>query len=583
MMRRTKIVCTIGPASETKEALKELMKNGMNVARLNFSHGNHEEHGQRINNIRAAAKELGIDVAIMLDTKGPEIRTGSLIDDQVELVKGRKFILTTKEIEGSVEKVSVTYKDLPADLHEGARILIDDGLLELSVEKICEQEIHTVVLNGGTLGSRKSINLPGIAINLPAVTKKDLADFQFGIAQGVDFIAASFVRKAADVWEIKKVLEEAKADIHIISKIENNEGVDNIDEIIQVSDGIMVARGDLGVEIPAEQVPIVQKMIIRKCNKAGKPVITATQMLDSMIRNPRPTRAEASDVANAIFDGTDATMLSGETAKGAYPGEAVKMMARIAEKTETSLSFEEMLVKFDAPEATTTDAISHATCNIALDLGAAAIITATRSGYTAREVSKYRPKSPIIAATPLKSVLRKLLLSFGVLPIHVQETNNTDEMIAASVNSALERKMIKEGDLVIITAGTPVGVQGTTNLLKVHVAGKVLLRGIGIGKLAKSGQAVLASSAEEAIQQMTDGDILVAYETDATWMPAIKKATALITEHGGLTSHAAIVSLNLGIPVIVGVEDALSTLDQGQLITVDPVRGQVYQGKAKVL
>lgn len=582
-MRRTKIVCTIGPTSETTEVLKELMLSGMNVARLNFSHGNHEEHGKRIANIRVTAQELGISVAIMLDSQGPEIRTRLLKEDKVELKTGQKFIITSEDIEGNNERVGVTYQDLPKDLHIGARILIDDGLIELKVEKICDTEIHTTVLNGGILGSRKSINLPGVKVNLPAVTNKDKEDFLFGIKQRVDFIAASFVRKAADVLEIRRILEENNGDIHIISKIENAEGVENIDEIIEVSDGIMVARGDLGVEIPAEQVPIVQKMIIRKCNKAGKPVITATQMLDSMIRNPRPTRAEASDVANAIFDGTDATMLSGETASGSYPVESVKMMARIAENIESSLRFEEMLSSFETPEATTTDAISSATCNIALDLGAAAIITATRSGYTARAVSKYRPKAPIIAATPIKSVHRKLLLSFGVFPIHVPEISTTDEMIDSSVAGALDAGLITSGDLVVITAGSPVGVVGTTNLLKIHIAGDVLIRGTGLGKLAKTGKVVLANSAKEAIEKIDSGDILVVYETDLDWMPAIDKAGAIITEHGGLTSHAAIVGLNLGIPVIVGAEDALSILEDGMVVTVDCIRGQIFKGKAKVL
>ncbi len=582
-MRRTKIVCTIGPASESVEVLKELMKSGMNVARLNFSHGNHEEHGVRIANIRQAAQELGINVAIMLDTKGPEIRTGVLKENKVELNKGDKLILTTEEIEGDANRVSVTYKGLSDDLSNGARILVDDGLIELRVDEICGEDIHTVVLNGGVLGSRKSINLPGVKVNLPAVTQKDLDDFKFGIEQGLDFIAASFVRKAADVLEIRKVLEDAKSDIQIISKIENAEGVENIDEVIEVSDGIMVARGDLGVEIPAERVPIVQKMMIRKCNKAGKPVITATQMLDSMIRNPRPTRAEANDVANAIFDGTDATMLSGETAAGAYPIEAVKMMARIAEQTESSLSFEEMLTKFETPEATVTDAISHSTCNIALNLGAAAIITSTRTGYTAKEVSKYRPKAQIIAATPNLSVLRKLVLNFGVFPIYVPEESNTDEMIEASVEGALKQGLISEGDLVVITAGAPVGVPGTTNLLKIHIAAKVLLRGVGIGKSAKTGHVVLANNASEAIDKVQEGDILVAYETDKDWMPAIQKASAIITEQGGLTSHAAIVGLNLGIPVIVGAEDALNILEDRLLVTVDCIRGQVYVGKTTVL
>ena len=583
-MRRTKIVCTIGPTSEDKETLIKLMKNGMNVARLNFSHGNHEEHLERIKTIRETSKEVGIDIALMLDTKGPEIRTGLLKEDKVELKKGQKFILTTEDIEGDEKRVSVSYKDLPEDLSEGSPVLIDDGLLELKVEKICDSEIHTVVINGGELSSRKSINLPGVKVNLPALTEKDIADLKFGVEQKVDFVAASFIRKAADVHEIRRIFEEGgMEDIHIISKIENAEGVENIDEIIEVSDGIMVARGDLGVEIPAEKVPVVQKMMIRKCNEAGKPVITATQMLDSMIRNPRPTRAEASDVANAIFDGTDATMLSGETAAGSYPVEAVQMMAKIAERAEGSLSFEEMLTHFESPEATTTDAISHSTCNIAGDLGASAIITSTRSGYTARAVSRYRPKASIIAATPNERVLRKLLLSFGVYPVMVNETNNTDEMIEASVNGALEQDLIDEGDLVVITAGTPVGVPGTTNLLKVHIVGKVLLRGTGIGKTSHTGQVVVAETAEEAIRKISEGDILVTYETDKEWMPAIEKAGAIITEQGGLTSHAAIVGLNLGKPVVVGAEDAMTVLENKALITVDSMRGQIFRGRATAL
>lgn len=582
-MRRTKIVCTIGPASESIEVLKELIRSGMNVARLNFSHGSHEEHLNRVNNIRQAAAELGVEIPIMLDTKGPEIRSGILKEGKIHLQNGQPFVLTTEEIEGDIHRVSVSYKNLPQDVFPGARILMSDGLIELLVEKVEGTEIYTTVQNGGELGNRKNMNVPGVVVNLPAVTQKDIDDFHFAIQHNLDLIAASFVRKASDVLEIRKILEEAKADIKIISKIENEEGVQKIDEIIEVSDGVMVARGDLGSEIPSEQVPIVQKMIIRKCNKAGKPVITATQMLDSMIRNPRPTRAEANDVANAIFDGTDATMLSGESAAGAYPVESVQMMARIAEYTENSLSFEEILAKFDAPEATITDAISHSTCNIALDLGASAIITSTRSGYTARAVSKYRPKSPIIAATPNRKVMRQLMLSFGVFPIYVEETTNTDDTIDAAVEGALNQGLIKEGDLVILTAGAPVGVPGTTNLIKVHIAGKVLLRGTGIGKMGRTGEAVLANSAEEANAKMQPGGVLVAYETDRDWMPAIEKAAAIVTEHGGLTSHAAIVGLNLGIPVIVGAEDALTVLEDGMLITVDCVRGQVFRGKATVL
>ena len=585
-MRRTKIVCTLGPACEKVEVLKELIKAGMNVARMNFSHGDHAEHFRRLSAVRQAAAELGVEIATMLDTKGPEIRSGILQEGKVELVQGQKFILTTEDIEGDVNRVSVSYKNLPHELHPGARILMSDGLIELQVERIEGTEIHTVVVNGGTLGNKKNMNLPGIRVNLPAVTQKDIDDFQFAVKHGVDFIAASFVRKAADVLEIRKILEDLGSDIRIIAKIENAEGVDNIDEIIHSADGIMIARGDLGSEIPSEQVPLKQKIIIRKCNKIGKPVITATQMLESMVHNPRPTRAEASDVANAIFDGTDATMLSGESAAGAYPIEAVKTMARIAEATESSLHFSEILDTFEAPDATITDAISHSTCRIALDLQAEAILTFTRSGKTALEVSKYRPKTPIIAVTPRKTVLRRMMLSFGVFPIHAPDEPNTDMMIEAAVKAAIDEKLIKEGDLVIVTAGVPVGVPGTTNLIKVHMTGKVILRGVGLGKKNCVGKVVIAYSAQEAIEKMEkagENAILVAHRTDEEWIPALEKAAAIITEQAGVTSCAAKQHIQRDIPVIVDAKDCVDFLGEGMLVTVDCIRGQVFRGKVRVL
>ncbi|MDK2823232.1 MAG: pyruvate kinase [Clostridia bacterium] len=583
-MRRTKIVCTIGPASESVEKLCQLIESGMNVARLNFSHGTHEEHGQRIKNIREAVKITNKSVAIMLDTKGPEIRTGLLQAGKITLETGSKITLTTEEIEGTKERISVNYSGLPQDVKPGNLILLDDGLIALRVLEVTGTEINCEILNGGDLSNRKGVNVPGVDIRLPAITEKDIADIKFGIEQGVDFIAASFIRSASDVLEIRKILEAHKADIHIISKIENQQGVVNIDEILEVSDGLMVARGDLGVEIPAEEVPLIQKMMIEKCNRAGKPVITATQMLDSMIRNPRPTRAEASDVANAILDGTDAIMLSGETAAGKYPIEAVQTMARIAERAESALNYENIVsLRGIVTRQTTTDAISHATCTTAHNLGAAAIITATESGSTARMVSKYRPKSKIIAVTPRATAQRKLLLVWGVEPIYAPETEGTDAMIEQSINTSLKAGLIKNGDLVVITAGVPVGVPGTTNLLKVEVVGQILAQGTGIGRGSVTGTVQVARSAQQAVTETGPDEILVVTATDAEYVPAMEKAAAVIAEEGGLTSHAAIVCLNLGKPVLVGVEKATEKLPTGTLITIDVVRGVVYRGRAKVM
>lgn len=583
-MRRTKIVCTLGPACASVEVLKEMIKAGMNVARLNFSHGSHEEHAERLRMVRQAASELGVEIAVMLDTKGPEIRSGLLKTGAIELVAGQKFTLTTEEIEGDAERVSVSYKNLHNEIRPGARVLMSDGLIELKVEKVEGTEIHTTVVNGGPLGNRKNMNLPGIKVNLPAVTQKDIDDFRFAVQHEFDFIAASFIRKASDVIEIRSILEELDGtDLKIIAKIENAEGVENIDGIIHAADGIMVARGDLGSEIPSEQVPIVQKAIIKKCNKTGKPVITATQMLESMIHNPRPTRAEASDVANAIFDGTDATMLSGESAAGAYPVETVRTMARIAETTENSLEFERILNSFDTPEATITDAICHSTCRVALDLGAEAIITLTHTGYTASEVSKYRPKAPIIAVTSVKQVVRKLMLSFGVFPIYAEDEENTDMMIDQAVRVAIEKQLIKEGDLVVITAGVPVGIAGTTNMLKVQLTGHVLLRGTGLGKDCYTGKVVVAHTLAEAEANMEDGAVLVVSKTDQSWEPIFARAGAIITEQAGSISPVAIFHHQRKIPAIVEVKDAMEKLKNGMTVTLDCIRGHVFRGTVRVL
>ena len=468
-MRKTKIVCTIGPSSESLENTKKLIMAGMNVARLNFSHGDFDEHGNRIKTIRQACQELNKTVAILLDTKGPEIRTGKLEVEPVELVQDEYITLTTEEILGDKNRISITYKELPEDVQAGSTILIDDGLIGLTVVEVQGTEIKCRIVNGGTIKSKKGVNVPGVNISLPGITDKDANDIIFGIEQGIDFITASFVRKASDVLEIRELLKKHNAEhVQIISKIENQQGVDNLDEILEASDGLMVARGDLGVEIPAEEVPLAQKRMIEKCNIAGKPVITATQMLDSMQRNPRPTRAEASDVANAIFDGTDAIMLSGETAAGKYPVESVLTMSRIAEKAESALNYRDLFLKQRiAQETSITEAISQSVAISALDLNAKAIISSTESGQTARMVSKYRPKAPIVAVTTQDRTLRRLALTWGVIPVKGELATSTDEMFEYALQGGQKSGIVKEGDLVVITAGVPLGKSGSTNLVKV--------------------------------------------------------------------------------------------------------------------
>ncbi|WP_246941146.1 pyruvate kinase [Bacillus pinisoli] len=584
-MRKTKIVCTIGPASETVEKLVQLIEAGMNVARLNFSHGDFEEHGARIQNIREAAKQTGKTVGILLDTKGPEIRTHTFENGSAELVAGEKVTLSMEEVVGTASRFSISYPGLIHDVKEGSRILLDDGLIELKVIGIGNKEIHTEIQNSGTIKNKKGVNVPNVKVNLPGMTDKDANDIRFGIEQGVDFIAASFVRRASDVLEIRELLEENQAShIHIVPKIENQEGVDNIEEILEVSDGLMVARGDLGVEIPAEEVPLVQKELIKRCNALGKPVITATQMLDSMQRNPRPTRAEASDVANAIFDGTDAIMLSGETAAGSYPVEAVKTMHNIASRAEQALHYKDILQNRSRISGTTiTDAIGQSVAHTALNLNVSAIVTPTESGHTARMISKYRPKAPIIAVTSEEGVSRKLALVWGVTAQIGEKATTTDDMLEISVQESINSGLVKYGETIVITAGVPVGESGTTNIMKVHVVGDIITKGQGIGRKTAFGKVVIAHSGEEANQKMKQGAVLVTNSTDRDMMEALEKASALITEEGGLTSHAAVVGLSLGIPVIVGVEGATTLLKDGQDVTVDASRGAIYSGHASVL
>lgn len=475
MTRRTKIICTLGPASNTIELMKGLIKNGLNVARFNFSHGTHDSHRELANTMKKASKELGIPVALMLDTKGPEIRTKAISTDIIQLKEGNKFILTTEDIVGDEKRVAVTHTNLPNDVKVGGRILLDDGLIALKIEAINGSDVECTVLNGGVLKANKGVNLPDVAVSLPSLTEKDISDIKFAITEGFDLIAASFVRSASDVTEIKKILKDnGGSHIKIMSKIENREGVDNIDEILQVTDSIMVARGDMGVEIDPEEVPLVQKALIKKANKLGKPVVTATQMLESMIQNPRPTRAETSDVANAIYDGTDAIMLSGETAGGKYPLEAVKMMNRIALKTEESLNYNKRSSPKEEDNTTATDGISYASTAIAKSINAKAIFTLTSSGFTASMISKFRPETPIIAITPSEVVYRQMNLVWGAIPILIEEAKDPKDLLNMSLEAVKFTKHVKEGDEVVIVSGLPLGIPGTTNNLRVYKIGDQL-------------------------------------------------------------------------------------------------------------
>lgn len=582
-MRKTKIICTIGPASEDHQILKQLVVKGMNVARLNFSHGDHGEHGARINIIRRISAELDVPLAIMLDTKGPEIRTGSLQDGKVNLIAGQRFILTTRPVPGDQNQVQVSYANLPMEVEAGISILLADGLINLMVEATTTTDIVCRVINGGELGAKKGVNVPGVGIKLPFVGDRDIADINFGVDQQVDFIAASFVRSARDVLEIKRILESRNAAIDIIAKIESQAGVDNLDEIIRVADGVMVARGDLGVEIPAEEVPLVQKRIIRKCNEAGKLVIIATQMLESMISNPRPTRAEVSDVANAIFDGADAIMLSGESAAGKYPVEAVETMARVAARSEQGLAYQELLrARRLHASPSVTDAISYATCATAASLGINTIITSTTTGATARMVSKYRPQADIVAATSDPAVMRKLVLVWGVYPVLTLPARGTDEILERALAGCLEQEYIRQGDMVVLTAGSPAGLTGSTNLIKVHVVSDILLQGMGIGSQPVSGLVQIVRE-EADLVKMEPGDILVCQAAYPFMVPYLDRVKAIIAEEGGLTSDAAIMGLNTGLPVIVGARNATQILQDRALITIDTVHGRIYRGIAKVL
>lgn len=579
-MKKTKIICTVGPSTDNIELLGKMMRAGMDLARFNFSHGSHEDHGKRLAMVKAAAEKVGKVVATIADTKGPEMRLGMFVNGKVTLNEGDEFVLTTEEVLGDEHLAHVNYNGLPEEVSVGSKILLADGLLSLEVTAIEGCKIHTKVVHGGEVSNRKRVACPGIELNLPFLSDQDRADILFAVANDMDYVAASFVQKADDVLAIRKILEDAGSSIGIISKIENEAGVQHIDEIINVSDGVMVARGDLGVEIPSEIVPLVQKDIISRCNKAGKPVITATQMLESMMHSYRATRAEASDVANSIFDGSDVIMLSGETASGSYPLEAVETMAKIAVRTEEALDYVSIFQKKGISERiNSTDAISHATVQIAEEINADAILTITSSGFTARMISKYKPRATVIAASNNISRVRAMQYYWGVKPLLGPYSENTDEMIELSLACAMEEGYIKEGDCVIITAGVPVGKMGSTNLIKVVNVGTKLLCGVGIGKKSVTGKVCKAVTTADFQNKLQSGDVLVVdVLNDENVRLASQKAAAIISEEGGLTSNTAIVGVTCGIPVLVGAANATSVLQDGQVVSVDTVAGVVYDG-----
>ena len=575
MSRKTKIICTLGPAVDNEDVMRALIQEGMNVARFNFSHGPHDEQMGRLKMLRKLRTELGKPVAALLDTKGPEIRLGQFEKGKTELKTGRGFALTTDDITGTDDRVSITYKNLWNDVKPGDHILIDDGLVGLEVieirpvanpvnKAINPMDIVCRVLNDGVISDKKGVNVPNVDLTMPFISEKDYGDICFAVDNDYDFIAASFVRTAEDVMEIRKILaEKGGEDIKIISKIENMQGVRNIDEIIRVSDGIMVARGDMGVEIPLEDVPVMQKMIIKKVCDAGKIVITATQMLDSMMKHPRPTRAEATDVANAIYDGTSAIMLSGETAAGMYPIEAVKTMVRIATRTEQDINY---LQRFRQRRAMcnpdVTSAISHATCTMAGDLSAAAIVTVTKSGRTARMISKYRPNCTIVGECLTEKVCRQLNLEWGVEPVLIAEEKNADMLFEKAVDVAEATGFVSKGDIVVLTGGVPLGVSGTTNLIKVQVAGHILLNGKGANGKRISGNLCVCHEAGD-IESFKDGDIIVAADTTNEMMSQMRRASGLIVENEDANCHAVIAGLSLDIPVLIAAKDAVQVLKSG--------------------
>ena len=585
-MRKTKIICTLGPSTDKDGVLRELIANGMNVARFNFSHGSHEEHKGRLDLLKSLREELGKPVAALLDTKGPEIRLKDFKNGTEMLEAGQTFTLTTRNVEGTKEICSITYKDLPQDVAPGGTIMLDDGLIKLQIQTVNDTDIVCTVLNNGKIKNKKGVNVPGVHLSMPYMSQRDKDDIIFGIEQGFDFIAASFVRTAQDVYEIRNLLNEYDSNIRIIAKIENREGVNNIDSILAAADAVMVARGDLGVEIDFTELPGIQKNIIERSFSFGKPIVTATQMLDSMMVNPRPTRAEISDVANAIYDGTSAIMLSGETAAGAYPVEALKTMSAIAERTETENHARvEYLTEATNGKISVSDATAHAACLTAKDVNAAAIVTVSESGTTARLLSKYRPQQPIIACVMKEQVQRQLSLSWGITSLMMPLAHSTDELIEMSTALAKENGFLHNGELAVVTAGVPVGISGTTNMIKIHMVGNCLATGVGVGPenaevSNATGKACVCRTLDEVRAKFKPGMVLVVPSTSNEMLNYVRDAAALVVEEPGLNSHAAIAGKALLKPTVVGAVGATSHIRDGLMIAVDCAHGSVQRLQA---
>jgi pyruvate kinase len=579
-MNKTKIIATLGPNSQTVDQLVDFIKAGMNVARINLSHGDRESHHKLIQLVKEARKEANSDTAILLDTRGPEMRVQEL-QQSMELEKGQELIISSTDSDGSSNRIGVNYPGFARDVHVGCKVLLDDGKLALEVLSIDGDDVRTKVLVSGKLSSRKRVALPDMIVNLPSLSEQDEADIAFGVEQGVDFIAASFVRQADDVWAVRKIIEAGKGHQAIIAKIENRQGVENIAEILKAAEGLMVARGDLGVEMPAEEVPVIQKRLIRAANLCGKPVITATQMLESMITNPSPTRAEASDVTNAIFDGTDAVMLSAETAVGENPLDAIRFLTRCARIAEASLDYDDILAAgLRHRRAVVTDAISYASCATAADLKAAAIIATTSSGSTARMVARYRPKAPIIAVSPNQNTIRQLQLIHGVEPLLCAAASSMDEQLDMSIHAATQARLVKNGDLVVITAGLPIQTIGTTNMLKVHTVADVCFTGQGIGSMMTDGEVRIIEK-EEDWADLPQNSIIVIAATNHTMLDKLKHVRGIIAEQPGLTSHAAIIGRELEIPVICNVTNATKLFENGLTVTIDGATGQICYGSLR--
>ena len=585
-MRKTKIICTLGPSTDKDGVLRELIANGMNVARFNFSHGSHEEHKGRLDLLKSLREELGKPVAALLDTKGPEIRLKDFKNGTEMLEAGQTFTLTTRDVEGTKEICSITYKDLPQDVAPGGTIMLDDGLIKLQIQTVNDTDIVCTVLNNGKIKNKKGVNVPGVHLSMPYMSQRDKDDIIFGIEQGFDFIAASFVRTAQDVYEIRNLLNEYDSNIRIIAKIENREGVNNIDSILAAADAVMVARGDLGVEIDFTELPGIQKNIIERSFSFGKPIVTATQMLDSMMVNPRPTRAEISDVANAIYDGTSAIMLSGETAAGAYPVEALKTMSAIAERTETENHARvEYLTEATNGKISVSDATAHAACLTAKDVNAAAIVTVSESGTTARLLSKYRPQQPIIACVMKEQVQRQLSLSWGITSLMMPLAHSTDELIEMSTALAKENGFLHNGELAVVTAGVPVGISGTTNMIKIHMVGNCLATGVGVGPenaevSNATGKACVCRTLDEVRAKFKPGMVLVVPSTSNEMLNYVRDAAALVVEEPGLNSHAAIAGKALLKPTVVGAVGATSHIRDGLMVAVDCAHGSVQSLQA---